>query len=307
MIDIRRVVCAVDFSDGSRRALTYAVDLATWYECRLAALYVHPLPLTGMALASLPAAPAVPTPAVLSPAEREELRRQIHGLVPADTARHLPVDVLVNGGDVAGEILAESRPGDLLVIGTHGRSGFERLVLGSVAEKVVRRATRPVLTVPPAAREASQAVPSLFHDIVVGIDGSEASVRALAFALSLAEEADAHLTLLQVVELPRERAEWAGESAEGKAYVARWKESATARLRDLVPQDAHVYCHVHERVETGQPYREILRVAAERRAGLVVIGAHGHGVLERLFVGSTAQHVIRQAGCPVLTVRSPVE
>jgi nucleotide-binding universal stress UspA family protein len=307
MVDVRRVLCAVDFSDCSRRALTYAVDLAMWYECRLAVLYVHPLLLTGIALASLPAAPTVPPPAALSPAEREALRRQLHDFVLADTARRLVVDALVREGDVAGEILAECRPGDLLVVGTHGRGGFERLVLGSVAEKVVRKATRPVLTVPPAAREAREAVPSLFRNIVVGIDFSEPSRRALAFALSLAEEADAHLTLVHVVELPRELAEWARESDEGKTYVERWKHSAAARLRELVPPDAHVYCHVHERVETGRPSREILRVAAERCAGLIAMGAHGPDVLERLLVGSTAQHVIRQAGCPVLTVRSPVE
>lgn len=306
-VDIRRVLCAVDFSDCSHRALTYAVDLAAWYGCGLAVLYVYPLPLTGMALASLAAAPAVQPAAGLSPAERQQLQRQVRDFVPAGTAERLPVDVLVNEGDAAGEILAESRPGDLVVVGTHGRSGVEHLVLGSVAEKVVRTATRPVLTVPPAAPEATDAVPSLFHDIVVGIDFSEASLRALAFALSLAEEADAHLTLLQVVELPRELAAWAAEDDEGRKYVERWKQAAAVRLHDLVPEDRRVYCHVHERVETGQPYRVILRVAAERRSGLIVIGAHGHGALERLFIGSTAQHVICQPRCPVLTVRSSVE
>jgi nucleotide-binding universal stress UspA family protein len=67
-----------------------------------------------------------------------------------------------------------------------------------------------------------------------------------------------------------------------------------------------VYCHIEERVETGQPYRELLRVAAEKSAGLIVIGAHGHGVLDRMFFGSTAQHVVRQAACPVLTLRAPL-
>jgi nucleotide-binding universal stress UspA family protein len=65
-----------------------------------------------------------------------------------------------------------------------------------------------------------------------------------------------------------------------------------------------VYCHVDECVGTGEPYREILRVAAEQHSGLIVIGAHGVGVLERVFVGSTAQHIVRQAACPVLTVRA---
>jgi len=103
----------------------------------------------------------------------------------------------------------------------------------------------------------------------------------------------------------RQLAEWAAESEEGKGYVERWTASALTRLHGLVPDDTRVYCHIGERVETGQPYREILRVAAEQSAGLIVIGAHGHGVLDRMLFGSTAQHVVRQAVCPVLTLRTP--
>ena len=91
----------------------------------------------------------------------------------------------------------------MLVLGTHGRSGFEHLVLGSVAEKVVRKAKCPVMTIPRAAPDAAQAVPGLFHQIIAGVDFSDASLHALKHALSLAQEADAHLTVLRVVEVPR--------------------------------------------------------------------------------------------------------
>jgi nucleotide-binding universal stress UspA family protein len=202
-------------------------------------------------------------------------------------------------------VLAEAEAADMVVLGTHGRSGFEHMVLGSVAEKVVRKARCPVMTIPPVASDATKAVPALFHRIVAGIDFSDASLRALTYALSLAEEADAHLTLLRVVELPRELAEWASESEEGKGYVKRWKELALTRLHDVVPNDARVYCHIEERVEIGQPYRELLRAAAEQSAGLIVIGAHGHGVLDRMFFGSTAQQMVRHTACPVLTLRAP--
>jgi nucleotide-binding universal stress UspA family protein len=250
-----------------------------------------------------PAAEAVQ----LSPADREQLRHQLKGFAPADALKDVPVECLVAEGDVATEVLAEAEAADMLVLGTHGRSGFEHLILGSVAEKVVRKAHCPVMTIPPAASDATKAVPSLFHRIVAGVDFSDASLHALKYALSLAEEADAHLTVLRVVEVPRELAEWAAESDEGKGYVKRWKELALTRLHDVVPNDARVYCHVEERVETGQPYRELLRVAAEQSAGLIVIGAHGHNVLDRMFFGSTAQHLVRQAVCPVLTLRAPAE
>jgi nucleotide-binding universal stress UspA family protein len=257
-----------------------------------------------VALSSLPAAPAA-EPVALSPADRGQLRQQLGGFVPAEAVKNVPVECVVAEGDVTTEVLAEAQAADMVVLGTHGRSGFEHLMLGSVAEKVVRKAHCPVMTIPPAASDDTTAVPSLFHHIVAGIDFSEASLHALKYALSLAEEADAHLTVVRVVEIPRELAEWATKSEEGKAYVDRWQSLASTRLHDVVPTDAHVYCHIEERVETGQPYRELLRVAAEQSAGLIVIGARGHGLLDRMFFGSTAQHVVRHAVCPVLTLRAP--
>jgi nucleotide-binding universal stress UspA family protein len=198
------------------------------------------------------------------------------------------VEFWVAEGDVAGEILAQAQSADMVVMGTHGRSGFESLILGSAAEKVLRKVNCPLLTIPQATAEATDAVPALFHHIVAPVDFSDTSMRALTFAASLAYEADAHLTLLHVIELPQ------------------WRQGTARRLHELVPAAARTCCHVDERVETGQAYRGILRLAAERRAGLIVVGAHGRGVVERMFVGSTAQHIVRRAVCPVLTVTPPM-
>jgi nucleotide-binding universal stress UspA family protein len=82
---------------------------------------------------------------------------------------------------------------------------------------------------------------------------------------------------------------------------------ARQRVADAIPADARQWCEVVERVETGRSYQEILRVAAEDGAGLIVMGVHGHGVVDRLFFGSTTQHVVREATCPVLTVRHAAE
>ena len=305
MIEIRRIVCSVDFSDFSRRVLDHAIAVARWYGSRLSVIHVHHVPLPAMALASLPAS-ATTEGLVLSPREREELRQQLEALMPAEAGKTLPVEFLVAEGDVAGEILAQADAADMVVIGTHGRSGYEHLLLGSVAEKVVRKANCPVLTIPRAAHDATSAVPTLFHHILAAVDFSTASMHALTYAVSLAEEADAHLTVLQVIDVPRELAAWAEESDDGKAQVERWKAQARTRLGTIIPESARECCHVQERVETGRPYREILRVAAERHAGLIVLGASGHGAIERMFYGSTAQHVVRQAVCPVLTLREPV-
>jgi nucleotide-binding universal stress UspA family protein len=275
MVDIRHVLCAVDFSECSRRALNHAIVVAKWYGARLSVLHVHPV--------SRP--PLAASAAVLSPADHAELLAQLRALVPDRVRGVVPVEFLVLEGHAAEEILAAAEDADLVVLGTHGRSGLEHMVLGSVAENVVRKAACPVMTIPRAAPDATDAVPDLFHHIVAGVDGSDASLDALAFAVSLAEEADAHLTLVRVVEIARDADDW-------------------GRLHSLIPDDVGRYCHVHERVQTGRSADEILRVAAEQQAGLIVVGAPGHNLVERLSFGSTTPRLLRQATCPVLTVRA---
>ncbi len=302
MIQIRHIACAVDFSDFSHRALDHAVAIAKWYTAQLTVIYVHHVPLPALVSAPL-LAPSPIDAAALSPADRESLQRQLEAFLPRGAA-DLPIDCCIVEGDVAAEILAAVEAADLLVIGTHGRSGFERLVLGSIAERLLRQARCPLLIVPRASPDATDTVPRLFHRIVAAVDFSPASAQAAAFAISLAEEADAHLTLLHALDLPPAVEAWIGETEEGQSRVQQWRLGALARLRDLVPADVRTCCHIEERVETDAASHAILDVAADRQAGLIVIGAHGGGRLERMFVGSTAQRVVRQAVCPVLIVRA---
>ena len=293
MVDIRHVLCAVDFSECSRRALNHAIAVAKWYGAWLSVLHVHPVSPPPIAASAAP----------LSPADQAELLAHLRAFVPDRVRGVVPVEFLVLEGNAAEDILAEAEHADLVVLGTHGRSGLEHLVLGSVAENVVRAAGCPVMTIPRAAPDGTAAVPDLFRHIVAGVDGSDASLDALTFAVSLAEEADAHLTVLRVLDLPRELAEWASWSPEGRAYAERWKASVLTRLHQLVPESARRYCHVDEQVEPGRPAHRILRLAAEQHTGLIVIGARGHSVIGRMLFGSTAQDIVRGAGCPVLTLR----
>jgi nucleotide-binding universal stress UspA family protein len=295
VIEIRNVLCAVDFSDVSRRAFEHAVALARWYDARLTLLHVHFVPT--------PVLPPLTPEQAPGPSTRTQVLQSLQDWVQ-EAANGVSTNCLVADGGIADEILAESQSAGILVMGTHGRSGFEHLVLGSVAEKVLRKAVCPVLTIPRAAADAIATVPALFHHIVAAVDFSDASRRAFELATSLAEESDAHLTVLHVMELSEGIETWIVESPEGRGHMERWRQGTLNRLRELVPDDVRTYCHVEEQVEEGQAYREILRVAEERDAGLIVVGAHGRGVVDRVFVGSTAQHVVRQATCPVLTVRA---
>jgi nucleotide-binding universal stress UspA family protein len=300
MTTIRRILCPVDFSDFSRRALDHAVAVAKWYGAEIVVMYVHHVPLAAIApLGGLGATPVEPVG--LLPQDRKTLEDQLAAFAP-EPARGMAVRCRVGEGDVATEILAEAASADLVVMGTHGRAGFEHLVLGSVTEKVLRKARCSLLTIPRAAPGTAKPVPRMFHHVVAAVDFSDVSGKALEHATSLAEEADAQLTVLHVVDLPEHPALWI-DRPDGASHVRDMREAAAVRLRAAVPDDVRRSCHIEERVEAGAPYREILRVAAERRAGLIVIGAHGRGGVERMFVGSTAQHVVRQAVCPVLTVR----
>jgi nucleotide-binding universal stress UspA family protein len=146
-VEIRRVLCPVDFSEFSRRALDYAITVSKWYRARLSLLYVHHVPVSSVALfAGLATGPAEGP--VLSPADREQLQQQLRGLTRAEDVKDIAVEFTVAEGDIAAEILAEAASVDLVAMGTHGRSGFDRLVLGSVTEKVLRKATCSVSVSP---------------------------------------------------------------------------------------------------------------------------------------------------------------
>jgi nucleotide-binding universal stress UspA family protein len=219
----------------------------------------------------------------------------------------LPVQFEVCEGRAATEILARASalPSDLLVMGTHGRSGFERLMLGSITEKVLRKAGCPVLIVPRHAKDVVPAPPALFKRILCATDFSDCSTNALNYAMSLAQEADARLSVLHVIELPPDLHETvSGGPRSVTEYIAAAEQDRRERLKDAVPETVRAYCIVETLLARGNPYREILRIAGEQQSDLIVIGIHGRGAAELLFFGSTAQHVVRQATCPVLTLRS---
>jgi nucleotide-binding universal stress UspA family protein len=295
MIRIKNVLCPVDFSDISQHALDHAAAIAHWYEATLTLLYVF----VTLPTMDLP-------PLVLEDADRarieSDLRRMAAG-VPSDVS----VDVRVEQTESAHrEILTQlaATHADLLVLGTHGRSGLQRLFLGSVTEKVIRKATCPTLVVPPRASDVPPDAPVRFRRILCPIDFAESSLSALAYALNLAEEADAHLTLLHVIEMPPELREHPlAPNFDVDRIHAAAEADARRRLRDLVPDQARTYCTVETDVVEGRAYRRVLQRAAEEEADLIVMGVHGRGAVDLLVFGSTTHHVIRAAACPVLIVR----
>jgi nucleotide-binding universal stress UspA family protein len=306
MIEIRRILCPIDFSDFSRRAFDHAVAIARWYDSTITLLHVSAI---APVVVYAPGPAALPT-AVLTHDDRDQLLASMKRFAEAEAGSSLSLEFEISEGNAATEILANaaSTTTDLIVMGTHGRSGFERLVLGSVTEKVLRKAACPVLSVPRHIPDAVPAPSVLFKRILCAIDFSDCSLRALNHAMSLAQEADARLTVVHVIEVPPEAPADFHESVFGAPrtlteYIAAAEEERRERLRDAVPEAVRAYCTVETLMPTGTPYREILRVASEQLSDLIVIGIHGRRAADLLFFGSTAQHIVRQASCPVLTLR----
>jgi nucleotide-binding universal stress UspA family protein len=196
-------------------------------------------------------------------------------------------------------------------MGTHGAGGFEHLVLGSVAEKVLRRAACAVLTVPPHANRTSF-LP--FRRVLCAVDFSEWSLRALELARSLALESGAAITAMTVIEWPwpepppPDFAELPPQQAGALRDYRRYVETgAMRRLTTLAAEPASAGVALDVRVDHGKSHVEILRCAADIRADLIVLGVHGRKQIDLDVFGSTTNQVVRQATCPVLTLRNQTQ
>lgn len=299
MVTIARILCPVDFSGHSRLALDYATALARWYDAELVALHAYAVAMVPATIGAFPAVTAVGVPMT-----REEVQRDLDRFIRPAAAAHVKVTTAVVTGPPARSILdqAGQLPADLIVMGTHGASGVERLMLGSITEKVLRKASCPVLVVTRQA-DAPGGAPVLFRRILCAVDFSPCSTRALSYARSLAQEGGGSLTLLHVVEgLDHEPQTTAHFNVpEYRQYL---RESAEKRLADLIPEETRTWCQCRSEVRTGKAYREILALAKSAEADLIVMGVRGRNPVDLAIFGSTANHVVRGANCPVLTVRS---
>lgn len=297
MPEIRRILCPTDFSDASRHALDHAVMLAGWYRARITALHVrHPAFLIEPPILMAELDTAMPT--------LEETEARLHDWLAPVRAAGLECDVVALDGSRPAPIIVEvaARTGsDLIALGTHGRSGFERLLLGSVTERVLRTTRCPVLTVPPPAVRTS-ALP--YEHVLCGIDFSEPSLAALELAMSVALESKSRLTLLHVVEFPVESQNqtFVALPFDIGAFRASVQVDAAERLARLIPDDVKAWCQPATRITYGKAYEQILDAATGSRADLIVLGVHGRNALDLMLFGSTTNQVIRRATCPVLTL-----
>jgi nucleotide-binding universal stress UspA family protein len=294
-IALKNILFATDFSACSHTAQLYAMTLAKQYGATLHIAHVVP-----------------PENLAYLPPEAWPVALQMTNRYVKESAAQLEVELrdiqhhlVTPTGEVKDELsrIVEREKIDLLVLGTHGRTGVRKLLAGSVAEAAFRSLACAVLTVGPNVRFGPHGKVE-FHHILFATDFSEDSLAALPYAISLAEEDQALLTVLNVIEHP----------STALADIQTEKSRRISRLKELVRPEDCPWCHVECLVEFGgeftSPTNRIVEVAKERAANLIVLGVrrtHGSGAAVTHLTSTTAQHVVAVAECPVLTVRRGAE
>lgn len=291
-VAMRNILLATDFSHSSDAALAHAASIARRYDAKMFVAHV----IRPDAYQLVP--PEATTVAIEQ--TRRYAEQQMASLLISGRLRDIPHQVLLGTGElwpVLSELLGQHEI-DLIVVGTHGRTGVRKLLLGSAAEEIFRMASCPVLTVGPKVEVPEGAAlardPLTRRRFLYATDFTAHSERAAAYAVSLAQENQAHLTLLHVVK----------EATDVSEHNrARMVEFFNKRLRALLPDEADLWCEPEIIVEFGEPADSILKVAGETKTELIALGVRRAGTFPGHLPPATAYKVVCQATCPVLTVR----
>jgi nucleotide-binding universal stress UspA family protein len=284
-LSFKNVLFPTDFTEASTGALPYALAVAKAYGSKLYLTHaVAPEPPLTI--------PLEPIPLEMDPLWQQARDRLTHFLDSAPVREVVREGVLEQGDlwSVLDDVIRRHSI-DLIVLGSHGRHGLKKLVLGSSAEQVFRRAPCPVMTIGPDAMGHGQEQ-AAFRQIVFATDFSKGSLSALPYALSLAEENQAQLTLAHLIPLvPMQHQE-------------EVRSSALKRLHELVPSDAEDWCRIECVVSFEFPAEGILSLAETRNADLIVMGVHATAPRSSSHLPwAIAYEVVCHAKCPVLTVR----
>lgn len=290
MNPLTRILTAVDFSEPAQAAFDQALDLSRTHHDELTVVH------------AVPGARA-------SEWQAHERIAMIDALRQAAETAGVRFKVSVHDGDPAGVVLrhARAKRPDLIVLGKHKRTGFDRFRLGSVAEEVTLRATQPVLIVPESADARTAESALSFDNILVAVDFSAGSNAAVDRALSMAH-ANSRVTLVHVVPgIPLAHVSRYSYHLHEAEYQRLLGRDARRRLQDTVAKAAKGSGRVHTRVATGDPSTEIVQLAVEIEADVIVLGVTSRGAIGRRVVPSTAVRVIRTAGRPVLAIPEVVD
>jgi nucleotide-binding universal stress UspA family protein len=281
-IAFQNILFATDFSKHSTTALPFALSIARKYGSTICAVHViAPPPMGNLTMIEVQA---------LAAQEVREAGKQINEVKQRLGA--VSHETVLRKGDIWKELAAvvQEKKIDLIVLGTHGRAGVSKFLMGSVAEQIFRQSTCPVLTVGPNVSGEPRSVADV-HTILYPIDFTAASLAAFPYALSLAQQNKSRLYLLNVAPAPVNDSE---------------ESSLNARMRAIVPPDANLWCEPKAYVEVGDPGEKILEEAEELGVDLIVLGIRPVSTLAgaKTHLGTaTAYKVVSRSICPVLSIR----
>ena len=286
-VRLRNILYATDFSTASQAALGYALAIARRYDSQLFIAHV-------IRPDAFQAVPPESLPGVIEQVRRYS-EQEMANLMISGCLRDVAHKVLLEQGPLWPVLngMIEKNDIDLIVVGTRGRTGAQKLLLGSVAEEIFRLAKCPVMTVGPHVA-GSAPLEEKLRTIVYATDFTPASERAAAYALSLAQEHQTHLTVLHVVE---------DVDRASTTNIARLREFFTKRLEKIVPPETELWCEPELAVAFGHPAEGVLEVARARKADLIVLGVRGTAAFPGHLPPAIAYKIVCQSNCPVLTIR----
>jgi len=282
---LENILVAVDFSKHSTCALQQAMSVARCFGSELTLAHAATPAVYGTGLEPIPIAPYD----MELETAHERLAELVHDTPALREFQHNEVVAYAVPADLVRSI-ANDRKIDLIVAGSHGASGLERLAIGSVAESILAAVPRPVMIVGP--RSCQPIHP--FRSILLATDLKTTGLRAAQYATFLAERFHAKLTLLHIFEGKQKHPTFASDLAE---------KNAREQLAQLLPPELHHYTTANLRVEWGKPSVIIPEVARAESASLIVTGFDDHSPLGDNSPWSTLSHVIRNASCPILCIR----
>ena len=301
-VQFKNILCATDFSDFSNHTVGYGVALAKEFDARL--VICHVIDLSSVAIyGEFQLDPVGQQNRIM-----EDANAQLEELTGDQPVAWEP---LITVGKPADEIsrAVEEKGIDLVITATRGRSGFKRLILGSVTERLMRTLTCPLLVVRSPEHVAVNTLDQeiRLNKILVGCDFSPDSDQAFKHGLSLAQEFQAELYLVHVVEPPIQPNLLKEDTLVSGEIQEDYQNLLIKKLKDMVPGEAANWCTPQTSILEGQPYEELVKYADTRDIDIIVLGVRGHGLVKTLFLGSTTDRVIRNSPCPVLSVSLKVQ
>jgi nucleotide-binding universal stress UspA family protein len=298
MISFKRILVPVDFSEASKKAVTYGMTIAAQTNAKLfLAHIVHDTSALNYTF-----------PSETFEAESHQYdaaKQQIQKLIPAECMGIFDVEMIVKTGNIDAELrgIVEEQAVDLVVMGSHGRRHFGRWFIGSVTERLLRKLHVPILSVSHVAPEKHAIELGLVsvQQILYAADLSEDTAIGMQYAIELARGTGAKLTVAHVVD--NTNFVLLTNTATGYLETSKmWVDSVTKKLHALVAREKPPDVEIEVAILEGKPYQEILRFADEHAIDIIVLNLQSKGILERAFLGSTAERIVRLAHMPVLSV-----